>query len=406
MNRFILALVVLASLAAAPFGALAQMGMPDVRAMSGIPRPDDSLPDGTISVRVGREDLSNILAGHPVELVVDGQPRSARSDETGHAKFPGLTPGSAVKAATTIDGERIESEEFRVPRKGGVVLMLVGGAPGGAAAPPASSRPVPGIVVLGGQSRVELQFADDQLQVFYLFEIVNTARHPVSPPTPVVLDLPGEAEGASILEGSSPQATVGGGRVTVAGPFKPGTTLVQVAYALPPGNGRVQIAQKVPAAVPQVLIVAQKLEGLKISSPQITNTQDVTSDGQTFILGSGPAVQAGGTIAFEVSGLPHRSAAPRFIALGLALVIVALGGWAAFRAGDSGARSGQARLRARRDELFAAVLRLDEEHQRGRLSEGRYEARRAGLMAELERIYGELDAAAHGPKGSDEGLAA
>ena len=51
--------------------------------MSGIPRPVSDLPDRTISVRVIRGDLSNNIANHPVELLIDGETQTVKTDESG-----------------------------------------------------------------------------------------------------------------------------------------------------------------------------------------------------------------------------------------------------------------------------------------------------------------------------------
>jgi hypothetical protein len=88
---------------------------------------------------------------------------------------------------------------------------------------------VRGTVVFGGNSRVLMQFADDALQVYYVLEVVNSARNRVDIGGPLVIDLPPGTSGATPLEGSSPSVTVAGNRITVAGPFASGTTPVQVA---------------------------------------------------------------------------------------------------------------------------------------------------------------------------------
>ncbi len=90
--------------------------------------------------------------------------------------------------------------------------------------------------MLGDQSRFVFEIGDDGLNVFNIMEIVNTARTPVQPSSPVVFDLPEVAQGAGMLDGSSPQAVAGGKRVTVNGPFAPGSTLVQFAYTVPFGS--------------------------------------------------------------------------------------------------------------------------------------------------------------------------
>src|SRR2546423_684218 len=100
--------------------------MPDPKQMSGMPLPVSDIPVGTVTVRLIRGQLTNPLPGETVELASSGMtPKTAKSDESGRAQFTGLTPGTRVKASTTVDGETIESQEFDVPSAGGIRLMLV-----------------------------------------------------------------------------------------------------------------------------------------------------------------------------------------------------------------------------------------------------------------------------------------
>src|SRR5206468_3221980 len=84
----------------------AQFQMPDPKQMSGIPRPVDDLPDGSISVRLIRGSLSNNIANHPVQLLVDGKTSTVQTDEAGRAQFDKIKAGAAVKASADVDGER------------------------------------------------------------------------------------------------------------------------------------------------------------------------------------------------------------------------------------------------------------------------------------------------------------
>ena len=99
--------------------------MPDPKQMSGIPRPVDDLPNGAISVRLIRGQLSNNITGHPVELHVGSKVITVKTDESGRAQFNDLTPGATVKATADVDGEHLESQEFPAPARGGIRLMLV-----------------------------------------------------------------------------------------------------------------------------------------------------------------------------------------------------------------------------------------------------------------------------------------
>src|SRR5438445_11674175 len=73
-----------------------QIAMPDPKQMSGIPRPVTDLPDGSISVRVIRGELSNNIKDQPVELRVGGKALKAKTDENGRAQFDKVAAGETV----------------------------------------------------------------------------------------------------------------------------------------------------------------------------------------------------------------------------------------------------------------------------------------------------------------------
>src|SRR5262252_4795504 len=72
----------------------AQFQMPDPKQMAGIPRPVNDLPDGSISVRLIRGQLSNNIASHAVELhYANGRVVKVSTDDAGRAQFDKLAPG-------------------------------------------------------------------------------------------------------------------------------------------------------------------------------------------------------------------------------------------------------------------------------------------------------------------------
>jgi hypothetical protein len=377
-------------------------GMPDARAMSGIPRPDGSLPTGTVSVRLVRGLLSNVVAGAPVEFVVNGKSQTVQTDTSGHAVVAGLPSGAPVRVMATLNGERLESQDFEVAPTGGMVLMLV--ATDATAAVQMAKAAVAGTVVIGGESRVITQFEEEVLQVYYLFDLVNGSQAPVKT-DPLVFDLPAASSNATVLEGSAPGAVAKGRRITVTGPFAPGVTSVQIAYSLPPG-ARASIAQKLPVAMSQVVVMAEKVGAMVVSSPQLTTIRDGNDGGRQFILGMGPALAAGAVLSLEISGLPHQPAWPRYAALALGALTLAVGAWGAAR---TGGRSAEARsrqqLESRREQVFGELVRLDQRVKAAASPGADLEERRQELMAELERIYGELDTDSTGRTG-DQGLGA
>jgi hypothetical protein len=366
---------------------------PDPKQMAGIPRPVDDLPNGAVSVRLIRGTLSNNIAKHPVELRVGSKVLTVKTDDNGRAQFNDLTPNATVKASADVDGEHLESQEFPAPARGGIRLMLVATdrSKGPATTPDAPA--IAGQVVLGDQSRIVMEPREETVELFYLLDIANNARVPVNTTAPFVFDMPKEARGTGLMEGSSPQATVVGPRVTVQGPFAPGHTFVQVACELAAADGSVEIALKLPANVEQLSVVVKKVGALTLSSPQLKEQREIPANGELFIAATGGPVAAGQPIQLSLSGVLHHSPAPRIVALTLAFGIALVGTWAAARSTDHVATRAaeRKRLLARRDRLFNDLIRLEHDRRNGRTDDRRDAARRDDLLASLEQIYAALD---------------
>jgi hypothetical protein len=375
--------------------------MPDPKEMSGIPRPVDDLPNSVVSVRLIRGSLSNNIAGHPVELHIGSKVVTVKTDESGRAQFGDLAAGMKVRASADVDGEHLDSQEFPVPARGGIRLMLVATDPNKKPSPtPAPGAPAQtGPVVIGDQSRIVMQPREEGVEVFYLLDIANTQSVPVNPPTPFVIEMPTGATGTAIMDGSSPQASVKGLTVTVAGPFQPGHTFVQVATSLPAEDGAIDIAQRLPADLSQLAVIVKKLGETTLKSPQLKEQREMPADGEVFIAATGGPVRAGQPIQITVDGVPHHSQAPRRVALTLSTIVVLVGVWFATRStGDAAtlAAAGK-RLVARREKLLNELARLEQDRRSGRADDRRSAARREELVTSLEQIYSELDSQDVGP---------
>jgi hypothetical protein len=378
-------------------------GMPDAKAMSGIPRPSETVPTGSVSVRLVRGQLSNLITDFPVEFLVDGKRQTVKTDATGHAVVSGLSAGAAIQATATVDGERLQSQEFQVPQQGGMVLMLV--ASDKTAQQQMAKDAVPGTVVLGNQSRVIIQFEDEVLQVFYLLDIVNGGAAPVKTASPLVFEMPAGAQNTSVLEGSSPAASAKGPRVTVNGPFAPGSTSVQVGFQLPPGD-TARVLLPLPVDYSQPTVIVEKVGAMTLSSAQLPTVREANDAGKPFVMGMGPTLKAGQAFGFEVTGIPHHPTWPRSLALIIAVLVIAAGAWASLRRGErSGEAAARQVLEQRREAIFAQILQIEQKRKRGEAAEPDLDARRGTLVTELEKIYGELDADATGTR-TDQGFAA
>jgi hypothetical protein len=387
--------------------ATAQIAMPDASQLSGVPLPAPELPNGTLTVRVVRERMGNNVAGQLVILKGAGAPRTATTDAQGRVQFDNLPSTASVTAEANVQGELLTSQPIAIPARGGVRVALVAGVATAAAAEKAAAEaaakepPRRGVVEFGGESRIIFEYQNDVLNGFYLFEIVNNARTPIDTGGPLLIELPPGAAGGATLEGSSQQVSVRGEIVTITGPFAPGKTPVQFGFSLPNTGAALTIRQTLPAALDQVFVAAEKLGPMQLSSPQLRETREITSEGQVFLMGTGDRVNAGDTLVLQLSGLPARSPITRYAVLGLALTILVVGLGIGFTSGEPDA-AGDAKLIAKRDRLMGELVSL-ERKRRARPLSGPDEARRQKLIADLERTWAALDHAA-GP--GDEGHAA
>ncbi len=382
--------------------------MPDPSQMAGVPLPAPELGTGTVSVRLMREQIGNNIADHQVTLKVAGESKTATTDAQGRALFSGIAPGSTVQAEATVDGEALQSREFTVPAAGGIRVALIAGLQAAAARERAAAEsaakepPRPGMVVFGGESRIIAEFQDDNLQIFYILDIVNGARTPIDTGGPLVIELPRTVTSASLMEGSSRLASVNGHRVTITGPFPPGTTAVQVGYTLPHDSDSLTIEQAWPAPMENVFVAVQKIGDLKMVSPQLPEQQEAEANGQKFVMARGSRLNGNQPLSVTLSGLPHRSRVVRNAGVAVAALALVLGCWAAFT-GPSARTEQASQLTARREKLFAQLVNLEQQHRSGKLDNQRYATKRQTIVTELERVFGELD---RGPSTGGEDVAA
>ena len=391
--------------------AAAQINMPDPSMIAGRALPAPELPDGTVSVRVVRESLGNDVAGQVVSVTADGITKTGITDESGRAQVTGLSAGGQGTAETTVDGEDLVSLPFDVPENGGIRIILISGLEAAAQrkaeeeAAAAAAPAIQGSVIIGGDSRVMMEFADDSLRVFYLLSIVNTARTRVDVGGPLIIDLPTEALSATALEGSSPAAAVRGNRVIITGPFASGTTHVEVAFGLKHDSAALTLTQTWPVALGQVLVMAQKVGDLEMTSPQFTEYDEATGgNGTPYLLGGGLGLPAGGTLTVQLNGLPVHAKWPYQTALALAATIMLIGAWVSAASRVTAVVS-QKRLADKRESMLGELVKLDEQRRSGRVDGSRYASRRQRLMGELEQVYGELDGMVTGRTGGGESAA-
>jgi hypothetical protein len=154
------------------------------------------------------------------------------------------------------------------------------------------------------------------------------------------------------------------------------------------------IEQPLPAAVEQIAVVAEKRGEMRLSSPQITQEREMNAEAGTFLVGGGPRLAAGGILSISLSGLPHHSRVPRWVALALIGVMLVWGLWSLItepRGADGDRR--RTSLESKRERLFDDLVNVEVEHRVGKLAAGPYAKRRDELVSQLERLYRRLEPA-------------
>ena len=97
---------------------------------------------------------------------------------------------------------------------------------------------------------------------------------------------------------------------------------VQVACEVPAGAGSLELTQKFPANLEQLAVVVKKVGDTRLSSPQISNQQDMTAQGETFIAATGGPVAAGRPIALSLDEAHLGGVAIECVAQGCAQTTV------------------------------------------------------------------------------------
>ena len=138
-----------------------------------------------------------------------------------------------------------------------------------------------------------------------------------------------------------------------------------------------------------MFVGVEKIGDMKITSPQFTDTREMNSDGQHFIMGTGGRLNAGETLVLHLTGLPAHSQTPRNAALIAAVVIFGVGAW--FALSPAKARAAQdAKLNAQREKLMNQIVGLEQKRRHQPLSPAD-ETRLHRATTELERVIAELD---------------
>jgi hypothetical protein len=244
--------------------------------------------------------------------------------------------------------------------------------------------------VFGDQTRVIIEHADAVLQVYYILDIRNSARAPVNPPSAVVVNMPSGAASATVLSGA-PQAVALGDHVSITGPFASGQTKCRSPFKCPSRAPMSRSSRSFPLAVPGLAVLMKKTGDISMSRRSSQHSGARVRKGAIYPRAGTDA--AGGCSAGR-DGL--RAAAPQRLAAANcadaghpdARRRVLDGG----RRPTPGSERGEVKqLSGKREKIYAELVRLEQQRRAGGIDAAKYAERRPALMAQLERVYRDLD---------------
>ncbi len=283
---------------------------------------------------------------------------------------------------------------------------------------------------------VFVDFLGERIRVAELYVIVNEGDRTVVPKEEgegvITYYLP---QGATNLQFEPGQGELGKRFIEIPGGFvdtsaiPPGQYQLIFAYELPYPNQQTEIRHKVELPVGSVLVLVPA-EGVTVEGEGFQPGEVRDVQGMAIRIYMGPEIEAGGEVAFQVSGFPKETPHGRveepstglnlpqgkelWLLIGLIVVGVGLIGgglWMYFRSDEEGSEDARAAtaeeptepegaapdaeaedevvpegLRDDPDALLDAILALDELHREGKIPTDVYEKRRARYKAHLARL--------------------
>lgn len=327
-------------------------------------RASADLPAGTILVTVVDESGAAV-AGAAVELGVMGQggkreKKQARTGASGEARFEGLPVGSvqAYRVNVPLEGAVYSSNPFQLPPAVGYAVRV---------------RRLPvstdARFLLQFLLRVYVELKDGRVQVVEQAQLMNLGKGTyVFPKDGLEVVLP---EGHLAFQ---TQATMGDQRLVESekgfrmfGSVPPGRTNLLWAFDLPLEGTEVAFVHPVPLRTYRFSIEADAPPGAKLDVEGMPAAIHHEENGKKFLvvqeqrdLGAAPLAE----LRVRLHGLPGPGPT-RWIATGLALAFVLLGGWFWLRPAAAGPEASAEALKAEKDSLLADAEALEAEFRRG-----------------------------------------
>jgi hypothetical protein len=346
-----------------------------------VARPSPDVPVGEIQVSVVDPDGSP-AAGVSVRLGVmaqggDRESKTAETDAEGRARFTELPVGSdqAYRVNVLHEGATYSSTPFRLePDQGHQVRVLRF---------PVTHDPRALLQWIGGSF---LEIKHERLHIIQQAELVNLAAETyVFPEGGLKVELP---EGFTAFQS---QAMMSDQRIVpnddgfmLEGSLPPGRITLTWAFDVPIDGTALSFAQPMPFRTYQYVVASEAAPGLELEVDGFPPARLDEGQGRPHLatrIQRSPNEPAWERLTVRLAGIPGPGPY-RYLAVGTALALLALGASLAIRA--KGPLPGAARVReARRKELLAEARELEAAFGREEIGPKYHERRRREIVDEL-----------------------
>ena len=406
--------------------------------ISGSAHVDPTLPVGSVVVQALDEER-RLIPNQEIELAhvetgtgVQVMRQTTGPDGIARFSIPATrAPAAKDKAPAAVGAAvvmrhgnlRLGTEAFTIPTAGGVSVELH--------VPRRTADP--SIITIGSGGRIILQLRDEAPGFIETLPLENHSDQVFDPGAGgIEIPLPTEFLNAEGAEGEHKIEVRKGVGVAVHGIIPPHRPLqpeeqnrklpdeVTLGFVLPATGSTRTFEQRFPNGLGEFTFITEQIPGLTIESQQISGRQDRELGDKKYWLMRGEAIPPGGTLRFNVQGLPAPDSTGREVAAALALALVGatvvlarkekvagkrgpVGGGTPRQAGPTDDR---AELVRRRERLFQELITMEtrsralaEAPNQPRDANGGGEAggsraaqpsARADLVQKLEAIYRDL----------------
>lgn len=342
------------------------------------------LPQGTLVVRVVDPEGEPVAdARVEVGMLRNGQSdrRVSKTNASGEARWNGLPTGAdrACRVIVTNGPARYPAEPFAMTGATGYRVTVTRWP---------VTESTQGLLVFIMRTFLEFAEEGDRLKVTQHMQLMNIGQAAIAPDEGIPIPVPAGMKAFRSEQGMGDQRVVErDGKLFVEGSLPPGEVQLAYGFDLALDGRSFTYEQRLPFKVVLAEVYVERAPGMTMKVPGMADPEEMELEGRSFLkahLARRPQSPAFPKLRIQLGGLPGPGAG-RWIALGLAVIVMGLG-LAAFLVGGDRREAEHAALHAEKERLIAEALRIEEQRAKGKLDASLYERVRERNLTRLAEI--------------------